>query len=298
MPATATPNGQADTHADQSAPSGGFSADTLEHRCTEGHYWREHTDGTVTPSWGLGGTHLEVADAALCPEPATDEQGLYACPSCGESHRPGEVLQGMSCTPWEYGEGKRQECEVPIPACAKPAVWTRRWGDQSLPWPDEGPGSLYSLWWLSHRQDGQRLISHLGGGGKEGREVIDMHTGEILRIASDDARWEAAATRRASLVDLPSEVRQAWPREPASSSEASELKTPWLLAHTNPDYMALCQLREQGQLALADHERQFMWAVITAAGSGDLHGELRRRASKHGWQAADFDALLVAHDEL
>jgi hypothetical protein len=34
--------------------------DTLEYRCAAGHYWRENTNGQVTPSWGLGGTFIDV----------------------------------------------------------------------------------------------------------------------------------------------------------------------------------------------------------------------------------------------
>jgi hypothetical protein len=59
-----------------------FSDDTLEHRCEDGHYWREHTTGQVTPSWGLGATFIDVADSSVCPQPATDERGQYDCASC------------------------------------------------------------------------------------------------------------------------------------------------------------------------------------------------------------------------
>jgi hypothetical protein len=118
-----------------------FTDYTLEHRCPAGHCWREHTNGQVTPSWGLGGTFVDVPDPTRCPEPATDEDGLYACATCGERHRPGDGLAGMSFTPWEFASGERQECEVPRPACGQPAVSTRRWGDRSLASSDS-PGQL------------------------------------------------------------------------------------------------------------------------------------------------------------
>jgi hypothetical protein len=55
-----------------------FSDDTLEHRCEDGHYWREHTNGQVTPSWGYGGTFIDIADPSVCPQPTTDERGHAA----------------------------------------------------------------------------------------------------------------------------------------------------------------------------------------------------------------------------
>jgi hypothetical protein len=271
-----------------------FSDDTLEHHCAEGHYWREHTNGQVTPSWGYGGTYLDVADPALCPEPYTDEQGLYACCSCGERHRPGDGLAGMSFTPWEYSEGKRQECEVPVPACGKPAVWTRRWGDRHLPWPN-GPGELYSLWRLEHRSDGERLVCYIGSIIKgNGSEAIDLHTGEMLAIGTGDPAWNPAGTRKATVADLPGALRAIWPRRP-SPSEGGGVSTPWLLAHTNPDYMALCALREQGLLSVKDHVREFMWAISGARSSGGLEQEIRRCVSERDWQIPDVAALLAAH---
>jgi hypothetical protein len=119
-----------------------FTEDTLEHRCAAGHYWREHTNGQVTPSWGLGRTFIEAGDPSLCPEPATDEDGLYACGTCGRRHRPGEGRAGLSFTPWEYANGQRQECEVPVPSCRQPAAWTRRWGDRRRDAADEATGQL------------------------------------------------------------------------------------------------------------------------------------------------------------
>lgn len=267
-----------------------FSDATLEHRCEDGHYWREHTNGQVTPSWGLGGTFIDVPDPALCPEPATDGQGLYRCRSCGTAHRPGDGLRGMSFTPWEFGPGKRQECEVPPPGCRKPAVWTRRWGDQYLPWPD-GPGPLYSLWWLTHRTDGKRLVCYLGGGVSMGSEAIDLHTGELLQISHPDPAFDPARTRPASVRDAPEHLRSSWPK-PGSHSEGG-VSTTWLLAHTNPQFQALCRVHEQGLLVVQDHEREFMWLVKQARQAG-LRSALAERVSRRGWQVADADELAAA----
>jgi hypothetical protein len=114
--------------------TGILNDDTLEHRCASGHYWREHTNGQVTPAWGYGLTFIDVDDPALCPEPETDGDGQYECGTCGHRHRPCDGLAGMSFTPWKYADGQRSECEIPKPACGRPAVWTRRWGDRDSPY--------------------------------------------------------------------------------------------------------------------------------------------------------------------
>ena len=270
-----------------------FSDDTLEHRCVHGHYWREHTNGQVTPPWGLGGTFIDVEDPSRCPAPATDANGLYECGSCGQRHRPGDGLRGLSCTPWEYGEdGKRRECEIPIPACGAGVMWTRRWGDRHLPWPDEGPGALYSIWRLEQRGGGERLVCYLGGGGA-GHEVLDVHTGEVVLIPVGDPEWNPAGTRPRTLKDLPDPLRRAWPK-PTSSSEAG-VGAVWLIAHTNPDYQALAALHAQGLLQVVDHEREFMWAVKGAGGPDGLAAEIRRRVAERDWQVADLEGLLAAH---
>jgi hypothetical protein len=271
-----------------------FTSDTLEHRCPAGHYWREHPNGQVTPPWGLGGTFIDVEDPARCPAPATDEHGLYACGTCGQRHRPGDGLRGLSFTPWEYGggPGKRQECEIPTPGCGEPAMWTRRWGDRHLPWPDSGPGALYSIWRLERREGGERLVCYLSGGcGKH--EVLDLHTDEILRIPVADPAFIPAGTRPRTIKDLPDALRREWPK-PASSSETG-VGTLWLLAHTNPDYQALIALHDEGLVQVADHQREFMWAIKAADGPNGLLAEIRRRASEGDWQIPDLDRLLAVH---
>jgi hypothetical protein len=272
-----------------------FTDDTLEHRCPKGHGWREHGNGQVTPSWGLGGTFIDVEDSTRCPEPAVGEDGMYQCATCRQTHRPGDGVRGMSCTPWEFGPGKRQECQVPEPACGLPAVWTRRWGDRYLPWPN-GPGQLYSLWHLSHRCDGERLVAYLGGTGN-GSQVLDLHTGEPLTVEHGDLDWVPTATRPATVRDLPEALCAAWPRH-LSSSEAGGVSTPWLLAHTNPDYIALCELHANGMLRVRDHEREFMWAVMADSEPEPLEHEIRARARDRDWQVDDVDALLTAHARL
>jgi hypothetical protein len=272
-----------------------FSNDTLEHRCSAGHYWREHTNGQVTPSWGLGGTFIDIEDPSRCPAPATDENGLYECGSCRQRHRPGDGIRSLSFSPWEYGEqeGKRRECEIPRPACGAEAVWTRRWGDRHLPWGDEGPGALYSIWRLEQRDSGQRLVCYLGGSVEGGTEAVDVHTGEVLRIPTGATEWNPAGTRKATLADLPEALRRDWPK-PKSASERG-VETLWLLARTNPDYQALLVLHAKGLLQVDDHARQFMWAVKDAGGPHGLAAEIHRRVTEREWQVADLDALLAAH---
>ena len=48
--------------------------------CEDGHTWINQGDGTVSPSWGLGGTHMPVADPRVCPEPDRDEDGRTDLP--------------------------------------------------------------------------------------------------------------------------------------------------------------------------------------------------------------------------
>ena len=47
---------------------------TLLRWCADGHTWIDQGDGTVSPSWGYGGTHMPVDDPLRCPEPKTNDQ--------------------------------------------------------------------------------------------------------------------------------------------------------------------------------------------------------------------------------
>jgi hypothetical protein len=281
-----------------------FNDDTLEHRCADGHYWREHSNGQVTPSWGLGGIFIDVADPSICPQPATDELGQYDCPSCEQKHRPGDGLRGHSCTPWEYGEGKRAECEIPRAACGKPAVWTRRWGDRDLPWPSGAPHALYTLWWIAHRDDRDQLVAFVSARGAT-KQVIDLHTGEILNLHAEDGEWDPIRTRKARLSDLPTPLQQAWPQQngkqlPAGFDDHGKAPdTRWFLAHTNPYYMALCALHEEGRLPVSDAARQFMWAIQAGYNSNESGpGESTaittavRHAAEQRWHIKDVDTLI------
>ncbi len=272
-----------------------FSDDTLEHRCSAGHYWREHTNGQVTPSWGLGGTYVDAGDPSLCPEPATDENGLYRCGTCGERHSPGDGLAGLSFTPWEFANGQRQECGVPVPACRQPAVWTRRWGDHYLPWP-HGPGQLYSLWRITHCRDGQRLVAYVGNDAQHA-QVVDVQSGEPLRIPFADPDSITAETRKAGVPDLPARLRTIWPRH-TRAGETGGLSTSWLLANINADYVALCELHSHGLIQLSDHEGQFTRAILSASGiPAGVEREIRRRLHDGRWNATDQAAVIAAHAE-
>jgi hypothetical protein len=272
-----------------------FTDDSLEHRCAAGHYWREHHNGQVTPSWGLGGTFIDGGDPSRCPEPTTDEHGLYECGSCGERHRPGDGLAGMSFTPWEFGPAGRQECEVPVAACRQPTVWTRRWGDRHLPWP-KGPGQLYSLSRLTHGRDGERLVAYVGSTPNHAR-VIALDTGEPLQIPFGCPDWISAETRKASVAELPDALRKIWPHDPRAG-EVGGISTSWILANTNADYVALCELQSQGLIRTPDHEREFMWAILAADGARDgLEREIRQRIQDGRWDATDVSAVIAAHAE-
>jgi hypothetical protein len=111
---------------------------TLLHTCEAGHGWIEQPDGTVSPSWGYGGTHASFSDhdPKSCPEPERDEEGRYSCPGCGESFFCGHGERGVMCDPWNYKEG----CVPPPPACLGPAVETKRWMKVKMLLPAQGEG--------------------------------------------------------------------------------------------------------------------------------------------------------------
>lgn len=97
----------------------------LWHTCPDGHKWREQPDGTVSPSWGLAGTHFEFPDhdPASCPEPLRDDAGCYECPGCHGRFGGGHGTSGVRCDPWNHQPG----CSPPPPACLKRASTTLRW---------------------------------------------------------------------------------------------------------------------------------------------------------------------------
>lgn len=95
------------------------------HACEDGHCWTEQPDGTVSPSWGYGGTHARFSghDPRTCPEPERDEADRYRCPGCGGWFFGAHGERGVMFDPWNHKEG----CCAPPPACLKPAVRSARW---------------------------------------------------------------------------------------------------------------------------------------------------------------------------
>lgn len=188
--------------------SDGFSKDTLEHRCAAGHYWREHTNTLVTPSWGYGGTYIDAGDPSLCP--------------------------------------------------------------------------------------GEHLVAYVGGTGSDAN-VIDLQTGEPMRVPFGSPDWIAAQTRKASVADLPNALRSVWPRD-KHAGEADVLGTSWLLTQTNADYVALCELHARGVVGTSDHEREFMWAIMEADGSREgVANAIQRRLREGRWAVADPPAFIALH---
>jgi hypothetical protein len=172
-------------------------------------------------------------------------------------------------------------------------VWTLRWGDHHLPWPD-GPGHLYSLWRIAHRHDGDRLVIYVAGHPGHA-QLIDLNSGEPIRVPFGSPDWIAAETRKASAADLPDSLRDVWPLD-ERPGEGGGVATPWLLAHINADYIALRDLRARRIVTAADHEREFMWAVLAADGSRHcLDTEIRDRVASGRWQTSDVDTLLALH---
>jgi hypothetical protein len=99
---------------------------TWLHECEDGHHWQEHANGSVSPSYGYGGTELAWAgyDSKTCPEPARPGPGHgIKCPTCGTffycGHCPGPDD--------EVSIWNEPECAPPSPACLKPIVWSARW---------------------------------------------------------------------------------------------------------------------------------------------------------------------------
>ena len=160
--------------------------------CEDDHTWIVQEDGTVSPSWGYGGTHMPVDDPLLCPEPERDEQGRATCPSCAS----------------RYYVGACDECSrtganaYPLPACLKPAIGGNAWSDRDLPF----DGDRWCAWWV--RKGGAWHLTF--NQGQESRlwaatyRCLDVHTGESFDV---DRTWEA---RRASLDEYPAYLQQRW----------------------------------------------------------------------------------------
>jgi len=167
--------------------------------CEDGHTWINHGDGTVSPSWGYGGTHLPVEDAARCPEPETNADGEYWCADCEQWKQSlGDCIRGLSFTPW----AKEQWCSPPQPVCLKPAVGANAWRDGDLPF----DGDAWCAWWV--RNGGPwRLTFHQGQNSRLWTatcDCLDVHTGETFEV---DRTWDA---RRAALADYPNYLRERW----------------------------------------------------------------------------------------
>ena len=113
---------------------------TWLHECEDGHHWQEHANGTVSPSYGYGGTELAWPgyDPKTCPEPErrwsryTEEEGEEVgpdhgikCPSCG-----GVFYRGNCDGPEGVAYAECLSggvCDPPTPICLNPIVWSARW---------------------------------------------------------------------------------------------------------------------------------------------------------------------------
>jgi hypothetical protein len=167
--------------------------------CADGHHWTDHGDGTVSPSWGYGGTHMPIDDPLLCPEPAADtehdddDDGVY-----------------------------------PAPACLLPAEGANAWSDRHLPFDD----SAWCAWWV--RKDGPwRLTFHQGSTSRlwaSTYRCLDVLTGERFDV---DRSWQG---RRARLEEYPAHLREKWWTSPGGAligcwSTEDKGKAGWLLDH-------------------------------------------------------------------
>jgi hypothetical protein len=167
--------------------------------CEDGHTWINQGDGTVSPSWGLGGTHMPVHDPLLCPEPERDDEGRIAGASCAGTFFVGGSDEGAGGADAIGGHGV-----FPQPVCLKPAVGGNAWRDQYLPF----DRSRWCAWWVrAGNADPWRLTLHQGHSSRlwaATYECLDVHTGERLEV---DRTYEA---RRASLAEYPASLRERW----------------------------------------------------------------------------------------
>lgn len=167
--------------------------------CEDDHTWIVQDDGSVSPSWGLGGTRMLIDDPLRCPEPLTNELGQYWCGDCGEWKRSlHDCLRGLSSSPWETKEW----CRPPEPVCLKPAVGNQCWQDRDLPF----DGHAWCAWWV-RKASAWRLTFHQGQRSHRWAATyhcLDVHTGEWFDV---DRSWDV---RRASLDEYPAVLRERW----------------------------------------------------------------------------------------
>ena len=173
--------------------------DSVLRWCEDGHTWIDQGDGTVSPSWGLGGTHMPIEDALRCPEPMRNDDDEIWCEDCGEWKASiADCIQGLSFSPWE----NKKWCRSPIAACLKPAIGGNAWRDQYLPFDD----TCWCAWWV--RKDGAWLLTFHSGCSHRmwstRYECIDVNTGDELDV---DRTWQA---RRARLEEYPAFLRDRW----------------------------------------------------------------------------------------
>ena len=167
--------------------------------CEDDHVWTVQEDGTVSPSWGLGGTHMPVADPRRCPEPRRNESGEYWCDDCREwKWSLSDCIRGLSFTPWE----DKDWCAPPEPACLKPAIGQNAWSERDLPFDER----RCCAWWV-RRNGAWRLTFHQGQLSRRWAATyrcLDVHTGESFDV---DRSWDA---RRASVDEYPPYLRERW----------------------------------------------------------------------------------------
>jgi hypothetical protein len=165
--------------------------DPVLHHCADGHHWTDQGDGTVSPSWGSGGTRFAVADAKRCPEPAGTAAWGHRGPDCGAV--------------WHTGGCPCGSDAAVAPACLKPPVRSRAWSQRDGPWGE----SPYGCWWVSLGGGPERPMLADGGLSCAWTLLpVDLETGERTRRL-DSAR-PGLRVRRIDFCDWPAWLRGAW----------------------------------------------------------------------------------------